>query len=713
MTPPVIAALNMRRMMRRQYPGSHQHPLVQAANKTFRRLYRKARRQAALDFNQKMINGSISLFYALFRRERQTCNPLSAANPRCVPQKHVDFWRQIFTSESSYSSLSHFLRQPDDLSDDLQITADDTLKAIQMSRKSASGSDGLNVLFVKRFEEALAPCLAKLFQDSLRGMQPKMKAGRTVLLPKTSPPSTDPGKYRPITILPALTRVFLKVFERKLRESFEAGPVRTISIEQAGFSQGRSAHEQAFILHLATDWNRYKRKPLFGAFLDIQKAFDSIHHGAFIEILRTLGVSPQWIHRVGHVLHGNTTTIFDETILIQLGTPQGGAPSALFCLAFLEDLVRCLKRYAGSTRGASLPWPTARILCCVLILLFADDIALIDSSIEDLQDLLDFICAWADTNYLCFSAPKSFAVHLAGPRICMPLTLLRLGNATIVWKDGGMYLGIPFYANSKRRSDHHAYPYKTQEIARTAYAIRRLLYSSHRVLSHNSFILRLAVTSMLYPQALYPTPVVDIDYKAVDVLINGLLRQAYHLPHGTHIAYMRAELGIWPIEFSAHVRALQFLWRLRYTHWVSKGFDILLEDLDARPNAILRDVKVLSRYNRILKLYGLDWKDLNDTSDYCEWKATVRRQVAIAIKAWLVVQQRRIRMPFITKGKQVLNLRVSSSTPLPSYLTLDASCSRVALQFRSDRVRYLAHHPPSTVSCQWCSDSGENTVGIF
>ena len=714
MTLAVISALDEFNRIRRRYGGSLRHEPVRAAQRRFRKLFRKSCKKQRRDLTTKIKSGEISLLYAIFQRHKDRACPLEDTSPYCRPTEFLNFWRQQFTSEGSETALDAALLYLGDIAiaPEISIASEDVSKVIQAASHSSAGPDGMSIRYIKRFENIIAPALLQLMEAASYDLEPTMKSGRTILLPKTHPPSQDPGKSRPITVYNHLSRIVLKAIERRLRSDLERAERYPIGVEQAGFTKGRSPLEQVFLLHFFTDWHRSRNKPLFAAFLDIEKAFDSLHHGAFMEVLQDLGISLQWQKVIGHLLKGNSTTLYGERIDISQGTIQGGAPSPLFFIIFLEDLVRCLKRRASASQGIKMPWSTRHLIIQLLILLFADDLTLFDVTMEGLQSLLDFSNEWADRRFLRFSASKSFAMHLAGP-LQIPLAQLRLGTGHIGWRDVGTYLGVPIYANIKRRSDDTAYPFKERQISNVIFSIKRLLMRRRSPIDLDISLLRQCITSSILPLANYPTSILDIDYDALDVRINELFREALSLPYETHIAFIRSELGLWPAMYTAHYTALRFIWRIRHLYWTKDAWRTWRAGSGFPMSQLVNSVTILRRYSRILKLYGLSWEFLASTKIFEDWCGISRRNIEAAIISWLRQEGRRIDMPSILRSSQVTSLRLSSTLPLPPHYSLEARSARIAANFRSDRVRYLFHRPPSEAMCHWCRSYGKENGRHF
>ena len=88
MTPAVLEVLDQLRLLRRRRGGCMYNIQVKRQLRIFRNLQASQRRIAQRDLLSKIKQGSISLFYTLFRRKNDRYPPLPHANPRCHPQEH-------------------------------------------------------------------------------------------------------------------------------------------------------------------------------------------------------------------------------------------------------------------------------------------------------------------------------------------------------------------------------------------------------------------------------------------------------------------------------------------------------------------------------------------------------------------------------------------------------------------------------------------------
>lgn len=141
--------------------------------------------------------------------------------------------------------------------------------------------------------------IARMFnQLLLRGTQPpdEWRRAEVVCLLKTGDPE-DMGNYRPISLLPALYKLYTGVITRRLTTYTEENNL--ISGSQAGGRPGRSTYQliaalQANISFALARHEQDQSHTLYVLFLDLQKAYNSVPHWAISRSLRRIGVPEQF-----------------------------------------------------------------------------------------------------------------------------------------------------------------------------------------------------------------------------------------------------------------------------------------------------------------------------------------------------------------------------------------------------------------------------------
>ena len=157
-------------------------------------------------------------------------------------------------------------------------------------RYKSSGNDGLPPRLLKDSATIIAPPLTHIINLSLQhGLIPsEWKSTKIVPIHKSGSKS-DFDNYRPISILPSVSKVIEKIVHRQLMKFLNDN--RLLSENQFGFRPGRSTELAA--IKFSDDIRRIvDQGNMVGAvFIDLTKAFDTISHGRLLSKLPGYGVT--------------------------------------------------------------------------------------------------------------------------------------------------------------------------------------------------------------------------------------------------------------------------------------------------------------------------------------------------------------------------------------------------------------------------------------
>ena len=132
---------------------------------------------------------------------------------------------------------------------------------------------------------------------------------------------------------------------------------------------------------------RKQQKFVYNCFIDFRKAFDTVSHDVCWAVLRSYGVEEKIISILSHIYENSKAAVrlgkdIGDWINQEMGTKQGDPISPTL---FITHLERVLERLQDMEKGISVHGH------CINNLRFADDIDVLASNWEDLQEMVDIV----------------------------------------------------------------------------------------------------------------------------------------------------------------------------------------------------------------------------------------------------------------------------------------------------------------------------------
>ncbi|CAF1497459.1 unnamed protein product [Didymodactylos carnosus] len=190
-----------------------------------------------------------------------------------------------------------------------------------------ASAPGLSARIVREAAPIISPIITYLFNESLKQelFPQKWKTGYVTAIFKSGNPH-EVNNYRPITLLPIISKVFERLIYRKVYGYLTK--YQLLSANQSGFRHGDSTVNQLIaIVHeilLAFD----KSERVLSVFFDFQKAFDTVWHKGLLTKLKAKGIPQSLVNWFDSYLHGrDIITTVDGFVSskrnVNRGVPQG------------------------------------------------------------------------------------------------------------------------------------------------------------------------------------------------------------------------------------------------------------------------------------------------------------------------------------------------------------------------------------------------------
>ena len=193
--------------------------------------------------------------------------------------------------------------------------------------KTSTDCDDIDFRLIKSVITSIVKPITHIFNLSFQtGTFPeKMKIAKVIPLFKSGS-KNDFNNYRPISLLPQLSKILEKLYSNRLNTFTKTCVI--LNPCQYGFREKMST-TQALVKVVSEITNSLnKRKHSIGVFIDLQKAFDTVDHQLLctkLEFYGIRGVAYQWIksylsNRTQYVSYEGHKS---ELLPIQCGVPQG------------------------------------------------------------------------------------------------------------------------------------------------------------------------------------------------------------------------------------------------------------------------------------------------------------------------------------------------------------------------------------------------------
>jgi hypothetical protein len=334
-------------------------------------------------------------------------NTIKQFKPSLKPRAEIDIntWKEHFEqilgqnepqnelqSEPQDSNNNASLFDSEDINLDLDddITIDEVKKAIRKLKSGkAPGLDEVSTDFLKATENIISPFLTKLFNHLFNTGTFPQDWCKSVIIPLFKKGDMNlPGNYRGISLLSCISKVFTSILNNRLYSWAEKE--HKIGEEQAGFRKEHSTADHIFTLVSIikkTLYNQRKSK-LYAAFIDFQKAFDSVDRSSLWKVLHKVKTSRKMLCMLQGIYSSVQACVrwnneVSDFFTCPKGVKQGCMLSPLIFSLLVNEIAEKVN-LKGKHGVQFLPG-----LKEIFLLMFADDMVLISTSPSGLQNQIN------------------------------------------------------------------------------------------------------------------------------------------------------------------------------------------------------------------------------------------------------------------------------------------------------------------------------------
>lgn len=406
---------------------------------------------------------------------------------------------------------------------------------MNIEASKAAGSDGIPACLLKALSTDLCPSLTTLLNTILStGDIPQdFKLAHITPVHKKGDPAAA-GNYRPISLLPIISKVMERLVLRQLNAFIENYPENEI-LPQNQFAY-RPGHSTEDALTVAVDhWSRAldQGQHVGACFVDMSKAFDRVGHVKLLLELQSCGIGGTVLHWFMNYLDGRKQAVkigqkLADTISCTRGVPQGSVLGPILYSIYVRDVPKVLPE--------------------VTTIQYADDICFFvigKDTIRMSSILSTSLCSlneFLESRSLLLNATKT-QVMLMTARTESAKLQVCLNDQPIEQASVVKYLGL--HIDSSLTFGNHV-EMLVKKTAGLIFALRR-----HRrkldIRSRRMYYLTLIQSHFEYASNAFSCLLSASHMNMLEVAANNAIRAIFGSPHWAHVSPLYARLCIAPL----------------------------------------------------------------------------------------------------------------------------------------------------------------------
>ena len=520
---------------------------------------------------------------------------------------HVTGPSQIDQSDTNADYKSYLTSPTEEKMRFKCITTEHTMKAIEgLESKRSSGHDGISNTSLKVIKASISQSLTIIINQMLTtGIFPDaFKVSKVIPLYKKGDSSLLVN-YRPISLLPTISKIFEKVIHDQLYDYFDK--YNLLAEQQYGFRKQHSTEYTAVQLidHVSKEMENGKTPT--NVYIDLSKAFDTLTFDILLFKLKYYGVTDTaldlmksyLINRKQYFVFNSCQSDYSE---IYTGVPQGSILGPLLFSIYINDLINVSNR--------------------LNFLMYADDTTIYFNLKEfeylnrerDINSELKKGNTWLKLNELSLDAQKTKLMFFQRKQKQFDEINVQINGTQIERVESFNFLGIMLDENLTWKSHIEMVAKKISKVTGILYRLKNIFPENVLFMLYNSLI----VSYINYGLLLW-----GVHVHKLELLQKKALRFMTNSGYIAHTTPLLIKHGLLNVRDMYKLKLLKFYYKLSYD-FPPPYFNHYIEVIEQKPvrnlrlhyihaPLIKRVYAECSSLFQLIKLINCLKSDVNDT----------------------------------------------------------------------------------------------------
>jgi hypothetical protein len=452
-------------------------------------------------------------------------------------------------SANPTKSFKNYLRNPTSLTFAFkQINENEILTIINnLSTKSSCGFDGLSTILLKFIKVEICSPLTLIINQSLNtGIFPdKLKIAKIIPIYKKDD-NTILNNYRPISLLPAISKVLERIMFNQLYTFFQLN--KFFYPSQYGFREKHSTELATLEIVDKITQDLDSGETPINIYLDLSKAFDTLDHNILTYKLSYYGIQGIALNLCKNYLSNRLQYVeFDNAksdyAIVTTGVPQGSILGPLLFIIYINDIATVSDLFTA--------------------IIYADDTSLtstlksfgpIECISSNINKEINKICQWLKLNKLSLNIKKTkFMIFHMRQKQNVYKPTIYIDGIEIECVDSFDFLGITLDKHLNWNSHVNKIANKISKTAGILNKLKHILPLE---------ILKIIYTSLITPHLNYGILIWSSNTSRLSKIQKKCLRRIKLEKYNAHTEPIFKELKLLKIKDLCKLQILKFYYKL-------------------------------------------------------------------------------------------------------------------------------------------------------